>query len=78
VLKKLYERGIRNAGIIALAALAGQTVTMPREVANAADITAQLSPLLFTLLTVIVVIALPILAFKVIAEDVLGTIRGRG
>jgi hypothetical protein len=42
----------------------------------AQQITSQLTPILFTLITIILIIALPLLIFKVLAKSVIDVIRG--
>jgi len=76
VLKRIYEKRIRNAGIIALAALVAQTNSSV-DVGQAVQVVNQMTPLLTSLITVVIVIALPILVFAVLAKDIVGTVRGR-
>jgi len=54
-------------------ALVGQTAT---GVDQAQQIVAQLTPILMTLITIVLLIALPILVFKALAKGVLDIIRG--
>lgn len=42
----------------------------------AQQVTSQLTPILFTLITIILIIALPLLIFKVLAKSVIDVIRG--
>jgi hypothetical protein len=58
---------------VALILLVGQTAT---GVDQAQQVVAQLTPILMTLITIVLLIALPILVFKALAKGVLDIIRG--
>jgi len=71
VLSKLKKRAL-----IAVLALVAQTTTTPASSVNLAqNIANSLSELIFPLLAVIILIALPILVFKVINETILDIIK---
>jgi len=78
---EVFTRGIRAVKLNfrkAIAAtpllLLAQTTTSSVDLAQ--QITSQLSPILMTLITIIIIIAIPLLIFKVLAKTVLETIRG--
>lgn len=74
----VFSRGLRavklNLAKAAPLLLLAQTTTNSVDLAQ--HITGQLSPVLMTLITIIIIIAIPLLIFKVLAKIVLETIRG--
>jgi hypothetical protein len=54
-------------------ALAAQTTV---DVSQAVETVNAITPVLFTLLTIVIIIALPLLIFKVLGKMVLETVRG--
>jgi hypothetical protein len=77
---EVFTRGLRavklNLAKAAPLLLLAQTTTTTSSVDLAQQITSQLSPILMTLITIIIIIAIPLLIFKVLAKTVLETIRG--
>jgi len=61
---------LKLAAPIALAAQTTADVSQAVETVNA------ITPVLFTLLTIVIIIALPLLIFKVLSKMVLETVRG--
>jgi len=67
---------LKKRALIAVATLVAQTTTTPASsIETAQNIANSLSQLLFPLITIIILIALPILVFKVINETILDIIR---
>jgi len=70
---RAVKLNFRNAVALSTPLLLAQTggsVDYAQQVVN------QLTPILMTLITIVIIIALPILVFKVLAKSVLDTIRG--
>lgn len=78
---EVFSRGLRAVKLnfrkaIAAAPLLLLAQTTTNSVDLAQQITGQMTPLLMTLITIVMIIAIPILVFKVLAKMVLETIRG--
>jgi hypothetical protein len=68
---------LKRKAIVVTAALVAQTTTTaaPSSVDLAQNIANSLSQLLFPLITIVIIIALPLLIFKVLGETVLDIIK---
>ena len=62
--------------LLKLAAPIALTAQTTADVSQAVEVVNAMTPLLFTLLTILILIALPILVFKVLGKSVLEIIRG--
>jgi hypothetical protein len=77
---EVFTRGLRAVKLNLRKAVAAAPLLLAQTTTNSVDlaqqITSQLSPVLMTLITIIIIIAIPLLIFKVLAKTVLETIRG--
>jgi len=78
---EVFTRGIRAAKLnFRKAVTATPLLLLAQTTTNSVDlaqqITGQMTPLLMTLITIVMIIAIPVLVFKVLAKTVLETIRG--
>jgi len=69
-------RNILSKAKIVITAVITIAQTSTPSVDNAVNVVQAISPALMSMITIIVVIALPILVFKVLAKSVIDTIRG--
>jgi len=72
----LRDRKIDKRKLLRYAAIALTVAQTTADVNKAQDVVQQITPALMSLITVAVIIAVPILVFKVLAKSILDIIRG--
>jgi len=71
-LRKLDKKKLLKLAAIAITA----AQTVDQSVQQAQEVTRQITPILMTLITVVLIVAIPILVFKTLAKSVIDIIRG--